>query len=395
MPNQFLASVEGDIESYFITEYWLIDQYVGDTLWTWGSNSAAQTGTNSNITKSTPVTTFSGGTTWKQVACGDQHTAAVKTDGTLWVWGYNFYGQLGNNTTLTRSTPVTIFSGATNWKQVACGKNHTASVRNDGTLWSWGRNNGGQLGTSDTTDRSTPTVSYNGTADWIQVSCGYSHTSAIKADGTLWTWGDNSLGQLGTYDLTTRCTPVTTYAGETNWKQVACGNYHTAAIKTDGTLWIWGTNSAGQLGTSDTTDRSTPVTTFSGGTNWKQVACGTDFTLAIKADGTLWTWGNNSLGQLGTYDLTTRCTPVTTYAGGTNWKQSSGGGSHSAVIKSNGTLWGWGFNTTAQLGAANDTATRCTPVMTYTGGTNWKQVSSGGSHTAAVTSGSDPLIFVS
>lgn len=394
MPNQFLSSVEGDIESYFITEYWLIDQYVGDTLWSWGSNSAAQTGTNISIAKSTPVTTLSSGTTWKQVACGDQHTAAVKTDGTLWVWGYNLYGQLGNNTTFNRSTPVTIFSGATNWKQVACGKNHTASVRNDGSLWSWGRNNNGQLGTFDTTDRSIPTASYTGTADWIQVSCGYSHTSAIKVDGTLWTWGDNTYGQLGTFDTTTRCTPVTTFIGGTNWKQVACGNYHTVAIKTDGTLWAWGNNVNGELGTFDTTTRCTPVTTYIGGTTWRQVSGGSNFTLAITIEGTLWVWGSNAYGQLGTFDTTTRCTPVTTYAGGTNWKQVSGGGFHSASVKSDGSLWVWGLNSTVQLGI-NNTITRCTPVTIFIGGTNWKQVSAGGSHTVALTSGSNPVMYVS
>ena len=135
---------------------------------------------------------------------------------------------------------------------------------------------------------------------------------------------------MGTRDQTNRPTPVTTFAGGTNWKQVSCGNLFTAAIKTDGTLWIWGRNAYAVLGTNTATDISaqgtqTPVTTFAGGTNWKQVTCGEKHTAAIKTDGTLWLWGQNSgsfsIGVLGTNNTNASSTPVTTFAGGTNWKQ--------------------------------------------------------------------------
>jgi alpha-tubulin suppressor-like RCC1 family protein len=171
-----------------------------------------------------------------------------------------------------------------------------------------------------------------GGTNWKQVSCSsQGHISAIKTDGTLWTWGSNSYGQLGVNDTNTRCTPVTTFAGGTNWKQVDCGWFHTAAIKTDGTLWVWGRNDFGNLGINNTTQRNTPVTTFAGGTNWKQVDCGQNQTAAIKTDGTLWTWGSNNSGNLGINNTTNRCTPVTTFAGGTNWKQVSSGFNMAAV----------------------------------------------------------------
>ena len=125
MPNQFL-SPEGDLENYFVTESWLIDQYVGDTLWGWGSNASGQLGNNNDFSRCTPVTTSAGGANWKQVAGGTNHTAAIKTDGTLWTWGQN-YGRLGDNTTTQRLTPVTAFAGGTNWKQVSCG-GHTLAV---------------------------------------------------------------------------------------------------------------------------------------------------------------------------------------------------------------------------------------------------------------------------
>ena len=394
MPNQF-NSPEGDLENYFITESWLIDQWVGDTLWVWGGNSEGQLGNNLTNTRCTPVTTFLGGTTWKQVSCGGFYTAAIKTDGTLWTWGWNYAGQLGDNTTTTRSTPVQTSTGGTNWKQVDCGSGHTAAIKTDGTLWVWGSNSlGAQLGDNTTTNRSIPVTTFLGGNNWKQVSTGSLYTAAIKTDGTLWTWGYNYYGQLGDNTTTTRSTPVQTSTGGTNWKQVSCGDSHTAAIKTDGTLWTWGFNYYGQLGDNTTIFKSTPIQTSTGGTNWKQVSCGDSHTAAIKTDGTLWTWGFNYYGQLGDNTTTKRSTPVTTFAGGTNWKQVATGSNHTVAIKTDGTLWVWGRNTTGQLGD-NTLITRSTPVQTSTGGTNWKQVSCGGDHTAAVTSGTDPTYFIS
>jgi alpha-tubulin suppressor-like RCC1 family protein len=397
MPNQFL-SPEGDIENYFVTEYWLIDQWVGDTLLTWGNGGAGRLGNNIATNRSTPVTTLSGGANWKQVSGGDQYTAAIKTDGTLWTWGANSSGQLGNNTTTTRSTPVTTFAGGTNWKQVSCGLIHTAAIKTDGTLWTWGFNSYGRLGDNTTSTRLTPVTTFAGGTNWKQVSGGNDITTAIKTDGTLWSWGSGIVGQLGDNTGTDKLTPVTTFAGGTNWKQVFGSIVHTVAIKTDGTLWTWGANTNGQLGNNRTNTVITPVTTFAGGTNWKQVSCGHFHTIAIKTDGTLWTWGANSLvfgsGALGINNTTDRSTPVTTFAGGTNWKQVSGGRAHTAAIKTDGTLWTWGSNTNGQLGI-NASTDRTTPVTTFAGGTNWKQVSSGYAHIIAVTSGTDPTYFIS
>jgi len=332
MPNQFL-SPEGDLENYFVTEYQLIDQYIGDELWTWGSGTSGKLGTNNATTKSTPVTTFAGGTNWKQVSSGgNEHCTAIKTDGTLWTWGLGTSGQLGNNTVTNKSTPVTTFAGGTNWKQVSAGGNHCTAIKTDGTLWTWGRGNVGQLGNNTATTKSTPVTTFAGGTDWKQVSSGGFHCTAIKTDGTLWTWGGGGSGRLGTNDVTTKSTPVTTFAGGTDWKQVSSGGFHCTAIKTDGTLWTWGAGTSGQLGDNTATTKSTPVTTFAGGTNWKQVSSGNNHCAAIKTDGTLWTWGYSSQGQLGDNTVTNKSTPVTTFAGGTNWKQVSAGYRHCAAI---------------------------------------------------------------
>jgi alpha-tubulin suppressor-like RCC1 family protein len=385
-------------KDYLISVYpQIADQLITPELWVWGRNSYASSGplgTNDTTDRLTPVTTTAGGSNWKYVSGGAVATlsAGIKTDGTLWVWGWNVHGQLGTNDGTIRLTPVTTFAGGTNWKQVYVSYLFCSAIKTDGTLWTWGGNDYGQLGTNDGTYRYTPVTTFAGGTNWKQGSSGGYHCAAIKTDGTLWTWGYNAYGNLGTNDTTNRSTPVTTFAGGTNWKQVSSGADHCAAIKTDGTLWTWGRNFAGKLGTNDTTHRSTPVTTFAGGTNWKQVSCNYFQTSAIKTDGTLWLWGYNAYGGLGTNDTTDRATPVTTFAGGTNWKQVGTGGFATAAIKTDGTLWTWGRGVYGKLGINDDTS-RYTPVTTFAGGTNWKQVGGGINHIAAIKT-SDDLIGI-
>jgi len=379
-------------KDYLISVYPSIGEQIGipPELWTWGHGTDGQLGnaaTTGNI--STPITTFAGGTNWKQVSCGDSHTAAIKTDGTLWTWGRVSDGQLGNAvTTGNISTPVTTFAGGTNWKQVSSGGAHMASIKTDGTLWTWGRGTSGQLGNATITNTSTPVTTFAGGTNWKQVDCSTVHTASIKTDGTLWTWGRGDSGALGNAATTGNIsTPVTTFAGGTNWKQVAGGGYHTAAIKTDGTLWTWGAGNNGQLGNATITNASTPVTTFAGGTNWKQVSAGSLHTAAIKTDGTLWTWGYGGRGMLGNVVTTGNIsTPVTTFAGGTNWKQVTASYRNTAAIKTDGTLWIWGRGDSGRLGNGTAIGSVSTPVTTFAGGTNWKQVSVAFIHTAAIES---------
>ena len=376
------------------------DLFRDGNLFTWGGGSNGRLGNNSTTNVSTPVTTSSGGANWKQVSSGNSRTSAIKTDGTLWIWGLGLNGELGTNAADTVSIPVTTFAGGTNWKQVSVGNNQTAAIKTDGTLWTWGAVSNGALGNAVTTgSRSTPVTTFAGGNNWKQVSCGDNYMSAIKTDGTLWTWGGNNSGQLGNATLTDSSTPVTTFAGGTNWKQVSstiqqgggAGSYFTAAIKTDGTLWTWGNGSNGRLGNAVTTNVSTPVTTFAGGTNWKQVDCGYSLMAAIKTDGTLWTWGSGSSGVLGNAVATGNIsTPVTTFAGGSNWKQVSTR-SHTSAIKTDGTLWTWGAGSDGRLGNAVTTGSISTPVTTFAGGTNWKQVDCGINYTAALTY-DDPVI---
>ena len=364
-------------------------------LWVMGSNAYGQLGINVyGGNRNTPVTTFVGGTTWKQVSCGREHTAAIKTDGSLWVWGYNNQAQLGTNDTASKSIPSTTFAGGMNWKSVSCGFFHTAAIKTDGTLWTWGSNGSGRIGVNDNNDgsaRQTPVTTFAGGNNWKSVECGSIAMAAIKTDGSLWTWGGNAYAQLGINqgNVTIR-TPVTTFAGGNDWKQVSVGAIHVSAIKTDGTLWTWGNNGAGRLGIDQgDVNISTPVTTFAGGNNWKQVSAGGGHTGAIKTDGSLWTWGLGTSGQLGNFVTTDRSTPVTTFVGGNNWKSVASGNENTGAIKTDGSLWTWGLGTSGELGNFA-TTNRSTPVTTFAGGNNWNQVSCELRRTAAIKYQPDP-----
>ena len=375
---------DGDPLSVYVTDQWVVDQFLGTKLWTWGRNSYGHLGDGTTVNKSSPVQTVAGGTNWKQVACGTNFTAAVKNDGSLWFCGYNWFGQLGDNTRTHKSSPVQTIAGGNNWKSVACGYAHNATLKTDGSLWVWGLNTKGQLGDGTTTHKSSPVQTIAGGTNWAQVACGYDHTAAIKNDGSLWLCGYNRQGQLGDNTRVDKSSPIQTVAGGNNWAQVACGNWFTAAIKTDGTLWTWGYNASGQLGDGTVVAKSSPIQTVAGGNNWKSVACGTYSTAAIKNDGTLWLWGCNPYGQLGDNTVVYKSSPIQTVAGGTNWRSVASGINHTAAVKIDGTLWIWGLDNYGQLGDGTVVA-KSSPIQTVAGGTNWKSVAAGFYHTAALT----------
>jgi len=355
-------------------------------LWTWGENSNGQLGIDSTVDMSSPVRVSGGFVTWSQVNSGFNHIAAIKTDGTLWTWGCNNCGQLGDYTTVSRSSPGTTAGGGTNWCQVSAGSLHTAATKTDGTLWTWGLNTDGILGSGDIINRSSPGTTAGGGIDWCQVSSGCRHTAAIKTDGTLWTWGDAANGRLGDGTNSDRSSPGTTAGGGTDWCQVNAGTASTAAVKTDGTLWTWGNNTSGRLGDGTTVDKTSPVTTAGGGTDWCNVSTGYASPVAIKTDGTIWTWGRNLCGSLGDNSILDRSSPGTTAGGGTTWCQVSSGCPHLAALKTDGTLWTWGRNLSGTLGD-NSAIDRSSPGTTVGGITTWLQVSAGQCHVAAIAIG--------
>ena len=200
---------------------------------------------------SSPVQTVAQGGVWLQEDYDDAfiksfnvsgcHSAAIKTDGTLWLWGENSNGRLGDNTIVDKSSPVQTIAQGNNWKQTYLGYQHSSAIKTDGTLWLWGRNSSGRLGDNTQTDRSSPVQTISQGNNWKQVSLGNDHSAAVKTDGTLWLWGDKANGILGDDQTTVhQSSPVQTVSQGNNWKQVSLGYQHSAAVKTDGTLWLWG-----------------------------------------------------------------------------------------------------------------------------------------------------------
>ena len=336
------------------------------TLWGMGDHRYGMLGWGSSSMELLPI---DGGTTWVSASTGTSHTIALKSDGTMWSWGLNNAGQLGEGplgSAFNKYSPVQI--GLLNtWSKVGAGSVHTMAIKTDGTLWAWGQNTFAQLGDNTTTSKSSPVQI--GTRTWTNVYVGSSHTMAIRTDGTLWTWGNNGYGQLGDLTTVNKSSPI--QIGTLNtWSIASVSNNEltynmSAAIKTDGTLWTWGNNAYGQLGSNSSTlvNRSSPVQ-IGTETNWASVSVNTHV-IGLKTDGTIWSWGNNDAGQLGTGNIAPvnshRSSPVQIGTLNT-WSKIFAGLRASLAIKTDGTLWGWGYNTNAQLGDGTFTL-RSSPVQ--------------------------------
>ena len=354
-------------------------------LYAWGRNNSGQIGNKTVASLSSPVQLGSP-VTWYQVSSGGAHTAAIAEDGTLWSWGDNGSGRLGldNDEAVNFSSPVQV-GALTNWEQVSAGGTSTGSVKTDGTLWMWGNNFRGRVGDNSTVNRSSP-VQIGALTSWAQVSLFSQHTLAVKTSGTLWAWGLNITGRLGDNSTVTRSSPVQIGA-LTNWAQVAIGGPdadHSAAVKTDGTLWTWGPGASGELGDGTTTNRSSPVQ-VGGLTTWAQVTTGNARTFATTTSGELYAWGNNLTGRLGVNTSSGNESNPVQIGALTNWLQVSAGTSQTLAVKTDGTLWGWGENGDGEIGDGT-IVDRSSPVQVGTL-TNWTEVSAGGSHTAAIFQG--------
>ena len=291
------------------------------------------------------------------VSGGSTSNLALKADGTVWAWGINWAGELGSGVApqtvalLGRSIPVAV-SGLTDIVAVAIGCVHSLALKRDGTVWAWGGNNDGMLGdaltpppplTGALPDRPTP-APVSGLSDIVAVAAGQSHSLALRGDGTVWAWGSNGHGQLGDGTTQTTTTPVQV-GGLTGVVRIAAGSAHSIAVKRDGTVWAWGSNAAGQLGDGTTTDRLAATQT-TGVSGISAVAAGLFHGLALHDDGTVWAWGRNEYGQLGDGVLA-RPVQVAEVSG---VRKVAAGASHSLALKDDGTLWVWGDNSYGQLG---------------------------------------------
>jgi alpha-tubulin suppressor-like RCC1 family protein len=299
---------------------------------------------------------------WSSVGSGSEFNVALKTDGTLWAWGYNAYGQLGDGTTINKNSPIQIGTD-TNWSKIAVGYNYCLALKTNGTLWAWGNNGTWQLGDGTKVNKNIPTQIGTAT-DWSQIAAGSAHSMAIKSNGTLWAWGYNNAGQVLGTSSTANVPSPTQVGSATNWSKVAVANSQTMAIKTNGTLWGWGYNFYGEMG-NGTQSQNILMTQIGTETNWSDLSLGENHSIALKSNGTLWGWGRNQYGQLGNNLglITTTPTQLNTTS---NFTAISAGLEFSLASTSDNNLWGWGRNDMGQVGNGTLTQANATIVSCNT-----------------------------
>jgi len=302
------------------------------SLWTWGGNYDGQLGDGTTEKRNSSVKIMDD---VAGVSLGNTYSAAIKNDCSLWTWGDNEFGQLGDGTAENRHNPVKIMDDVVT---VSLGGGHSAAIRDDGSLWTWGGNVFGRLGDGMTERKDRPVKIMD---DVASVSLGKYHSAAIRHDGSLWSWGYNEHGRLGDGTTEEKHSPVMIMD---DVMAVSLGFSHSAAIKRDGSLWTWGYNERGQLGDGTTVERHSPVKIMD---DVVSVSLGSDHSAAIKSDGSLWTWGRNYDGRLGDGTTDDKHSPVKIMD---DVVTVSLGEYHSAAIKSDGSLWTWGRNDYGQLG---------------------------------------------
>ena len=352
-------------------------------IFTWGRNNTGQLGDGTTTDRSSPVQI--GGAVWSLLPNQTyQHTAAITGGGDLWFWGQNDRGQLGDGTTTNRSSPVQI-GGSAGWASISGGVSaeSSAAIKTDGTLWVWGTDGSGQLGLGSTSfANSSPIVR---DAGWSMLTFGSGMSIGIKTNGTMWVSGTGVNGRLGLGNTTSYTSPKQV-GGLATWATARASGPLSFAIKTDGTMWAWGRNNYGQLGLGYTTGGtgyiSSPVQVL-GGSSWSKVAVlNSGGVLALKTNGTLWAWGYNSgyrAGQLGLDNTTSYSSPVQIPG---SWAKLASHYSGGIAIKTSGGLFAWGKNNFGQLGDGT-TTNRSSPVQ-IGGFTTWQEVSAGRHHGIAL-----------
>jgi alpha-tubulin suppressor-like RCC1 family protein/photosystem II stability/assembly factor-like uncharacterized protein len=376
--QQKLAQISGGVAHTLAIDY-------GGSVWAWGNNLYYQLGNGLPGDKTTPVRVkgYGGSGTLMEVseiAGGLYHSVALKKDGTVLAWGLNNFGQLGDSTQTQREAPVYVLdeyaSGSLqNIKSVAAGQNHTLALMSGGTVWAWGDNQYGQVGDGVSGGARLYPVQVKDSdnsgflTDITTIACGKWHSMALREDGTVWTWGDNNYGQLGSGvsgPSTYRLVPIQVVGPDgtgylTEIVAIAGGKNHSLALGSDGTVWAWGDNQFGQIGDNTYTLRTRPTRVRGSGgenilTGIVAIAAGHEHSLALRHDGTVWGWGSNMAGQLGDTTTTNKNIPVQVTGGDTGESFLTGitdisaGSLYSISLRNDGTIWCWGINNSGQLG---------------------------------------------
>jgi uncharacterized repeat protein (TIGR02543 family) len=344
-------------------------------MYTWGANWYGQLGDGTANSRTTPtlinVPSLQSGETIAQVTAGDSHSLAVTTQGRVYAWGANWYGQLGDGTANSRTTPTLINvpnlqSGET-IAHISAGSIHSLAVTSQGRMYAWGYNRSGQLGDGTYNDRSTPTLinvpNLQSGETIAQVTAGDVHSLAVTTRGRVYAWGWNGYGQLGDGTYNDQSTPTlinvhNLQSGE-SMAHISAGSYHSLAVTTQGRVYAWGWNDGyGQLGDGTYNDRLTPtlinVPNLQSGESMAHISAGSYHSLAVTTQGRVYAWGWNGYGQLGDGTTTSRNTPtlinVPNLQSGETIAQVTAGSVHSLAVTTQGRVYAWGYNVYGQLG---------------------------------------------
>ncbi len=313
---------------------------------------------------------------WKKIESGNSHVVAIANDNTLWSWGSNSFGKLGiASTSTTQNTPQQV-GNSNNWKEVSAGSDHTLAIKEDGTLWAWGRNNSFQLGLGSSPQSINTPTQVGNENNWSKVFAGYETSFAIKTNGTLWAWGKNNLSQLGNGMATVVSEPQ--QIGTSNsWKEIASGfENFTIGLKLDGTLWSWGFNVAGQLGLGDNSNRTIP-TQIGNLTNWTKITTTQITGLALNNQGQIYFFGQ-ALGSNNYYNSPTLLGTES------DWISIDGGWNHATAIKQNNSIWAWGNNQDFQLCSNLASNEESLPIQTNFTNNSGLQISNGQNFSLAI-----------
>ena len=320
------------------------------TLWGWGAASYGNL-TTSNTTEPTPVQLVTAND-WNKVYNGVINTFAIKNNGTLWGCGSNQHGSLGVNSSTQNFTSFQQITTATNWVKVAPSYFYTIALKADGTIWGWGLNNNYQTGNTPASLNQPIPLQIGTDTDWVEIATGTNDTSfAIKSNGTIWGWGSNPSSIIVSGSGTTTVSTPTQVGTDTDWVKMSVGGGHILAQKQNGTLWSWGGGDAlGVGGTPPVTNIPQQVTTDT----WKSFSTGTGTSFGIKSDGTLWAWGFNGQGQLGDGTTINRLVP-TQIGADTNWNTVQARNFYTTMAtKTDGSIWYWGTNYYGEFGNGTD-----------------------------------------
>jgi len=346
------------------------------TVWTWGANFDGKLGIGDTnpVRMLVPVEVHGAGNVSylnqvQTIMGGEIHNVALKYDGTVWAWGWNAFGQLGNGTTNDAWTPVQTGLGAvpplTSVTKLGGRPYFTLAVKSDGTIWAWGMNQFGQMGNGTVNPFSGPQATVPGLVSNSapggainnprQVTCGYQFGAALTTNGTVWTWGSGSHGELGNGTTGSSYTPAQV-PGLTNITAISAGWFHILALRADGTVWGWGNNANGELGDGTAINRLNAVQVLNV-SNIVSVSGGDSHSSALAADGTVWKWGLNNIGELGNGTTNAIANPLPAKilvdkfgAGFSNIVMVSARDYHNIAVKADGSVWMWGANDQGQCG---------------------------------------------